>query len=284
MLLSTSYVKSEKLDVKMYKYLLILAVTLSTIATTANAQYSKRKVVPWILRGFSAEVKAGPNYFYGDIGEDKNIRFTGELTARKEISTILDVRTDIDAGLIGGEINRMFWPAQFHSLYFVWDAGVDYRFLNTGGYYFDERLFEPYVGAGIGVLLFNPENTSPYMERAMSIEEFDINKFTAAPMAYVDMGVRYFYDNNWGIRLEVKALCPFGNNSDKLDGHDSRLTNEDDGVLLGSYNYDMIGTIMVGVSYKFHSAGFRISSKYNRRTYLGNRRIYKRNAKRVKRR
>ncbi len=268
----------------MYKCLLILAVVVSTIATTANAQYSKRKVVPWILRGFSAEVKGGPNYFYGDVCEDKMIHFSGELTARKELTTTIDVRTDIDGGLIAGEINRMFWPAKFHSLYFTWDAGVDYRFLNTGGYYFDKRLFEPYVGAGIGVLFFNPDNTSPYMERAASIEDFDINKFSVAPMAYLDMGVRYFYDNNWGIRLETKLVCPFGGNSDKLDGHDSRKSNVDDGVILGEFNYDMIGTIMVGVSYKFYSSGFKISSKYNRRTYLGNRRIYKRNAKRVKRR
>lgn len=268
----------------MHKYILILALAISAFITDANAQYSKRKVVPWILRGFSAEVKAGPNYFYGDISEEKNIRFCGELTARKELTTIIDIRTDIDAGLIAGEINRMFWPAEFHSLYFIWDVGADYRFLNTGGYYFDKRLFEPYVGMGLGVMLFNPKNNSPYMERAASIENFDLEKFTPAPMAYMDMGVRYFYDNTWGFRLETKVMVPFGNNSDKLDGHDSRLTNRDDGVELGSFNYDMIGSIMVGVSYKFHPSGFRISSKYNRRTYLGNRRIYKRNAKRVKRR
>ncbi len=268
----------------MRKYILILALAISALATNASAQYSNRKEIPWILRGFSAEVKVGPNIFHGDISDNNKVRFCGELTARREVLPILDIRTDIDGGVIAGEIDRYFWPASFKTNYYVWDLGVDYRFLNTGGKYYDKRLFEPYVGAGVGIMLFNPKTSAPYLDQYSDIAGFNVEGFTTTPMAFLDLGVRYFYDKNWGIRLETKLTVPFGNNSDKLDGHDSRYTDKDNGIILGEFNYDMIGSIVVGVSYKFYQSTFKTSSKYNRKTYLNNRRAYRRNAQRTRRR
>lgn len=266
----------------MFKYLLSLVVALVVVSTSADAQY-KRKKTPAILQGFYAEGKAGTNLFFGDIQDGSRVKFSGGLAARKEILRCLIGRVELDGGALGGESS---WGASFSTMYFNFDFGADFTFLNLIGGYDPKRMWEPYIGADFGLLFFKPDNgfISSLNEGDFGKKFGDVDQFTSAPMWCGIAGVRYRINKNWGALLEVKGVMPLGTNSDMLDGQSSDNTDEESMVYLGEKKYDAYYTMMVGVSYKFADMSWKMSSKYNRKTYLHNRKVYKRNAKRTRRR
>ena len=279
----------------MLRYLLTLAVALVAMSSVCEAQYNNKKKQAPFLHGFYACGGIGTNVFFGDVQDGSRFRFGLDLSARKEINKYVTARVDIDGGQLSGEAD---WGAEFKTIYFDFTGGVDFMFLNLIAGYYSGRLVEPYISAGVGLLMFKPDNSYDYSGAMASIGRLDkfkdLNSFTAAPMVYGVVGGRYNINRHWAANLEFKGFLPFGSNSDKLDGQDSKQTvdfayDEESGdykagMFLGENKYDVFYTIMVGCSYKFADSKFRTSSKYNRKTYMRNRKTYKRNANRQRRR
>lgn len=288
---------------RMLRYILIVAIALVTVATTCDAQYnSRRKKKSPFLQGFSAKASLGANMFFGDIQDSKRVGFSGFIGASKQIIKPLTVRCDIDFGRLQGKAR---WGGEFSTFYFDFMLGADYIFLNQMLGYDANRLFEPYISGGLGLMMFNPNNTTEWKNLPHSSQVLldNISTFTAAPAVFGIGGVRYNINRHWSAMLEIKGQMPFGSNSDALDGQDSGMgmslkdfkdaavggvTSADkdgnDMPYLGQKAIDAFYVITIGAAYKFEDMQWRSSSKYNRKTYINNRKKYKRNAQRTRRR
>ena len=95
------------------------------------------------------------------------------------------------------------------------------------------------------------------------------------------VGVRYSLSSKLWLSFEVQGNMVF---SDELDAHSGYPDNngtwvESDG------KYDCLWTTSFGVQSRFYDVSkYTSSSKYSRMNYLKTRRIYERNAKRMRRR
>lgn len=301
--MGSNYHEQTTVD-KMLKYLLTLAIALTTISITCDAQYNNRKKTPKILEGLYANARVGTNLFCGDVEESGRWGFGGGISAIKQVIRPLDVRVDIDGGKLGG---KSTWGEEFKTIYFDLTGGVNFTFLNVLMGYDARRIVEPYVCGGVGAMFFKPTNNFIAEESAKDARITDPNQFTISALVYGGIGARYTIKKQWGVNLEFCGRLPLGN-SDLLDGHDSgdgtaqkdglfkpgniKDEIEDafggdkpyDGVYLGSKKFDAYYTIMVGCTYKFADMTWTSSSKYNRKNYLRNKKTYNRNAKRSRRR
>lgn len=287
----------------MLKYFLTLAIALTTIAITCDAQYNKRKKVPKILEGLYANARLGANFFCGDVEESGRFGFSGGIGATKQIIRPLDIRLDFDGGKLGGKSS---WGEEFKTIYFDFSGGVNFTFLNVIMGYDARRVVEPYVSAGIGAMFFKPENNFIAEQGNKDPRIGDPNEMTISCLVSGGIGARWTIKRQWGMTFEFNGRLPLGN-SDLLDGHDSgdgtaqknglfkpgniKDELEDafgqqgyDGVYLGSKKFDAFYTLMIGCSYKFADKTWTSSSKYNRKNYMRNKKVYDRNAKRSRRR
>lgn len=289
---------------KMLRYLLTLAIALTTIAVTCDAQYRKRKQAPKILQGLYANAKVGGTMFCGDVEDSGRFGFTGGVAAIKQVIRPLNARVDLDFGKLGGKAD---WGEEFKTIYFDLSGGVNFTFLNLIFGYDARRTVDPYVCAGMGAMFFKPENNFIANKGAEDPRIGDPNEMTISALTYGGVGALWTIKGKWGINFEFCGRLPLGN-SDLLDGHDSSngtaqksgifkpsnikdelneaINGEQnyDGVYLGSNKFDAFYTFTVGCTYKFADMTWPTSSKYNRKNYLRNKKVYDRNAKRTRRR
>ncbi len=104
-----------------------------------------------------------------------------------------------------------------------------------------------------------------------------MNGLTA--FAYGMLGLRYEFTYRWGAVFEAQGNVPF---SSKFDAHDGYYAGDNWYEATGK---DCFGTLMFGATYKIGgNSTWRTSSRYNRAIYLHNKKVYKRNAQRTRRR
>ena len=106
-------------------------------------------------------------------------------------------------------------------------------------------------------------------------------------MVWGVFGAKYRINKNFGVNLEINGHLPF---SDEIDGHNGWSPESAPDETTGAYmnwndgKNDFYYTVMVGMTYKIQETQWRVSSNYNRKTYVKNRKAYKRNANRMRRR
>lgn len=303
----------------MLKRLLIISALALLFALPSNAQ--RRRKVPVILQGLYAGGKVGPNLFFGDLVDDGKTKIGTDVFALYEVQPYLMARAGIGGGVLGGVQGSKSNGLKFTTPYFNFNVGADFTFLNLLQFHNPSRIVDPYVGLGAGVLMFSAtkEDTKG---RVSDTEYGDWRNvktgFKAAPFIYGIIGGRYFINRHWSAILEIQANMPF---SDDLDGHTgwaSKKTDEEmdqerndiqdridqeindaanEGVTINpgevpqpneykwhSGKNDFFYTIMAGATYKFEDKTWKNKSRYNRSVYLHNKKVYKRNASRKRRR
>lgn len=278
----------------MIRSILILFIALITISISVQSQTRKR--APKILEGLWVNGKIGPNIFCGDIVDDGRWRFGLAASADREMQPWLCVRAEVQGGCFAGKQDG---GISFNTTFFELSGGTDILVLNAKGYY-RERIVDPYVGIGTGLLMFTSKKSSSKEldEETSALDDWRNIKtgFKACLNVYGLLGAKYTIDRHWGVNAEIKGNFAL---TDELDGHTGyrRSYYEDEVQAIEDEGYDIdprgkwidghkdfFYTIMFGCTYKFEGARWKTAGKYNRKIYLKNRRDYIRNSKRNKRR
>ncbi len=281
------------------RLLIILALALITNAT--HAQYNNRVRVKSFTRGLWVNGGLGPNKWMGDLVDNGSVRVSAGLGAEKELAYFLTVAAEVSGGIFAGK--QPGGRLSFHTSYVEAFPGVNFYPLDLIMGYYPNRFLNPYVGVGGGAIFYSAHkkmlNAAGYIEHAKETGEdvswMDAEKgFKVTAGAYGSIGVKHSITSHWYIFGELRGVYVF---SDEMDGHtgwrsaytmsreevnatrpaNDQLTEEEykKGLWHDGLN-DAYYTMMFGVAYKFHNKGWRMSSKYNRRNYIENKRTYKR--------
>ncbi len=289
---------------------ILLILTLVILALVPESAEAQRRRIPYFLRGFYLNAKVGPNLFFGSLVDDGKWRLGLDTYAQKELMPFLTARAGLGGGMLHG--HQESGTLEFKTTYINFNVGLDCNILNLIQGYDLQRMIEPYFGLGGGVLMYSATKELDY-EIGDALAEIDDWRnvetgFTAAPFVYGLIGGRYQVNKHWGISLEVQGNYVFANDLDGHSGYRRNPTAAEQAAInagtrglteaeqawideTGRSDYiwvegknDCFWTIMAGVSYKFYDSLFRHKSRFNREVYLQNRKAYKRNASRVRRR
>ena len=280
---------------RMLRKIFVCLTLLTLLPNVSEAQYNNpRGRIPKQLLGLSVGARAGATVYFGDLVDAGRARWTVGAFVEKSVISWLDVRGQIDAGQVHGAQEE---GIEFKSFFADVNVIARVRFLDLIQGYDDARLFCPYFGLGAGGMLFNckknPDESKIDVEAYMSKATAGGWEDLAEKWLYYDggmkgaadavglVGVRYSLSSKLWLSFEVQGYMVF---SDELDAHSGYPDNngtwvESDG------KYDCLWTTSFGVQYRFYDVSkYTSSSKYSRKNYLKTRRIYERNAKRMRRR
>ena len=267
---------------------LIAIVALSTQCLMAQYNNPLGRV-PSSQIGLSVGGKVGATVYFGDLIDGGRAKWTVGGYVEKHILSWLCWRIGVDAGQCKGGQNDNL---QFNTTFFDIEAFGKVHFLDLIQGYDDDRLFNPYFTLGGGAMMFSckKEPTSSfdvkkYKERLGNDELADKWLYHSKGMEMTGMvsgslGVRYSVSRKLWLTFDAKGDLLF---TDEFDGHtgwpiNSETWRESD------KKYDALWTISLGAQYRFYSVSkYQSSSKYSRKSYLQNRRIYERNARRLRR-
>ncbi len=270
--------------------LLLLLVTCSV----AKAQYNNpRGRLPKQLLGLSIGARAGGVMYFGDLVDSGRFRWTAGAYVEKTILSWFSLRAMIEAGQAHGSQK---WGIEFKTFFTDLNLVAKVHFLDLLQGYDDSRSWNPYFGVGAGGMLFsckkNPTDAidvDEYLSRAEAGGWEDLaNKWlyndggmqgTADVLGLV--GVRYAVSSKLWITCEAQGNLLF---TDLFDAHDG-YPNGNGTWIQSEGKFDALWNVTFGVQYRFYNVSkFTSSSKYSRKAYLKTRKIYERNAKRVRRR
>lgn len=272
---------------------IILALLILMSGFVAHAQFNNpRGRVPEAQIGLSVGGKIGSTVYFGDLVDGGRARWTIGGFAEKQVMSCLGVRLGINVGQCTGKQDE---GLEFKTFFTNAELMAMCYFLDLIQGYDDGRLFSPYVGAGAGGIFFscekNPvpgthigntfaEDVEAEKEDAYSDWRTYDGGMEISGFATGLVGVQYSLTRHLWLNLDVKGDLLF---TDTFDGHDGYPGP--DGAWVSGDKFDAMYTISLGVRYRFNTVSkFTNSSKYSRKSYLSNKRIYERNAKRMRRR
>lgn len=287
----------------MLKRSIIISALAFLLALPSVAQ---RKKTSQFLQGFFVGGKVGPNLYFGDLVDDGKTKIGIDVFAQKEVLPYLMVRGGIGGGILGGIQGSKKNGLTFTTPYFNFNVGADWTFLNLFQYYTAQRLVEPYIGVGCGLLMYSAtkKTIQELSEEIKAVDDWRnvATGFTVSPFVYGLAGGRYNINRHWGVSVEVQGNFAL---TDELDGHtgwrgtysqeeidqmkkeyiDAGLDpNKVPTTVWNDGKNDFFYTIMAGCTYKFADFEWKHKARYNRNAYIRNRKVYKRNASRVRRR
>ena len=280
--------------------LLNYIITLSIITTIgAHAQVNRAKTKTF-LNGLSVEAKIGPNKWMGDLVDNGSFRLSGGGAAEKELNYFVSAELEFTAGRFAGKMgeNQSF-KTNFVEIF----PGIKLYPLDLIMGYYPNRILNPYFGIGGGPIIFKANKEYHDKEaiakgiaagRDMSWCEVKIGPKVAFGVSGI-LGVKYPITHQISAMAELRGVYV---GSDELDGHtgwsgkysmpldvlnstrspENQMTEEEykKGQWHPSSN-DCYYTFTIGVAYKIKQANWRMSSRYNRRVYIENKRTYRRN-------
>lgn len=274
----------------MLKRLLSLLLLTALSVQVSWAQYNNPTGrPPKGMLGFSIGVKGGTTIYFGDLVDGGRVKWTAGAYAEKTLSSWLSWRAELDAGQCrGGQDDNI----EFNTTFFNLDLLLKCYFLDLIQGYNDQRLFNPYFAVGAGGMAFKCKKEPG---SALDIDEYIANVgdeemankwmyydggMEIAGMATGIVGVRYQINEKLWATLEAKGDMLF---TDYFDGHQGWPDGAGNWVD-SEKRFDALWTISAGVQYRFYSQSkYRTSAKYSRKNYLKTRKIYERNAKRMRR-
>lgn len=277
----------------MLRNIFVSLTLLLLLPVAAEAQYNNpRGRVPKGQLGLSIGGRAGATVYFGDLVDAGRARWTIGGYAEKEVLSWLAVRGMIDLGQVhGSQKEGIEFKTFFVDLNFM--AKVSFLDLIQG--YDSGRPFTPYFGVGVGGVLFNckknPDESvldvDAYLAKSAGWEDL-ANKWLyydggmkGAADAIGLVGVRYALTSKLWLTAEAQGNIVF---SDELDAHQG-YPDYNGNWVDSDGKYDCLWTYSVGLQYRFYSVSkYQTTSKYSRKNYIRTRKIYERNAKRVRRR
>lgn len=279
----------------MLRKFFVFLTLLMLLPCLAEAQYNNpRGRVPKQLLGLSVGCRAGSTVYFGDLVDAGRARWTVGGYVEKATSSWLSVRGMVDVGQVHGSQKE---GIEFKTFFADVNVIAKVSFLDLIQGYDDSRAFCPYFGLGAGGVLFNckknPDesviNVEEYLAKATEGGWEDLaNKWLyydggmkGAPDAVGIVGVRYALSSKIWLSCEAQGNIVF---SDEVDGH-SGYPDGKGGWVESDGKYDCLWTYSLGFQYRFYNVSkYTSSSKYSRKNYLKTRKIYERNAKRMRRR
>lgn len=275
----------------MLKKTLSLVLLLILFAQYSLAQYNNpRGRVPKNLLGLSVGGKIGATMYFGDLVDGGRAKWTVGGYVEKAALSWLCWRVEVEAGACKGAQGDAL---EFSTTFADIDALAKVHFLDLIQGYDDARPFSPYFALGGGAMFFkckkNPQSgfdVEAYKEKVGNDEAADkwLNYdegMKPTGLATGLLGVRYAVNSKLWITFEAKGDLLF---TDEFDGHTGWPANADTWIESDG-KYDALWTMAFGVQYRFYNVSkFTSSSKYSRKSYLRNRKIYEKNAKRMRRR
>ncbi len=243
---------------------------------------------PKAMLDLSIGAKAGTTLYFGDLVDGGRAKWTIGAYTEKALNSWLCWRAEFDAGQCKGGQNDNI---EFNTTFFSLDLFLKCHFLDLIQGYNDRRPFCPYVAIGAGGLAFKcKKEPGP----ALDIEDYISrvgNEEMANKWMYYDggmeftgvatgfVGVRYQINQKLWATLDAKGDLLF---TDYFDGHQGYPDNAGNWVDSDA-KFDALWTISAGIQYRFYSQSkYMTSSKYSRKNYLKTRKIYERNAKRIR--
>ncbi len=279
----------------MLRNIFVFLTLLMLLPCAAEAQYNNpRGRLPKQLLGLSVGFRAGSTVYFGDLVDAGRARWTVGAFVEKSATSWLAFRGQVDAGQVhGSQAEGIEFKSFFADLNII--AKVSFLDLIQG--YDDARSICPYFGLGAGGVLFNckknPDESKIDVESYLAEAEAGGWEDLAQKWLYYDggmkgaadavglVGVRYAATSKLWVSLEAQGNIVF---SDELDAH-SGYPDGKGGWVESDGKYDCLWTIAAGIQYRFYSVSkYTSSSKYSRKNYLKTRKIYERNAKRMRRR
>ena len=246
--------------------------------------------IPDSQLGLSVGGRLGTTVYFGDLVDGGRVKWTTSGYVEKCILSWLSWRAGIDAGQCKGGQNDNI---EFSTTFFDVEAFAKVHFLDLIQGYDDSRLFSPYFAVGGGAMFYNckKEPTSSFDVEAYkkkvgnddyaNLWLYYDEGMQLTPMVSGVLGVRYALNRKLWLTFDVKGDLLF---TDKFDGHTGWPTSSTEWTE-SQKPYDALWTVALGVQYRFHSVTkYQSTSKYSRKSYLQNRRIYERNARRLRRR
>lgn len=274
--------------------LILTLLLLLLVGSVAEAQYNNpRGRLPKQLLGLSIGARAGATMYFGDLVDSGRYRWTTGVYAEKNLLSWFALRAEIDAGQVHGKQKE---GIKFKTFFADLNIVAKVHFLDLLQGYDDARTWNPYFGVGAGGILFNCKknptdviDVDAYLSRAQAGGWED----QANTWLYYDggmkgsadalglIGVRYALNSKLWLTCEAQGNIVF---SDLFDAHDG-YPNGDGTWHQSDGKFDCLWNLSFGVQYRFYNVSkFTSSSKYSRKAYLKTRKIYERNAKRVRRR
>lgn len=277
----------------MLRKFFFLLTLLTLLPVVAEAQYNMpRGRIPKQLLGLSVGGHAGATVYFGDLVDAGRVRWTISGFAEKHVNSWFSVRGMIDLGQVHGKQKE---GIEFKTFFVDLNAIAKVSFLDLIQGYYDARPFCPYFGVGFGGILFNckknPDesviNVDEYMANAAGWEDlaekwlYYDGGMKGAPQALGLLGVRYQLTSKLWLTYEIQGNIMFTDEFDAHQGYPDWNGNwvDSDG------KFDCLWTTSFGVQYRFYGfSKYTSTSKYSRKNYLKTRKIYERNAKRMRRR
>lgn len=265
----------------MLRYIL-LATTILSLCTADIYAQTRRRNTSRVWEGVTINPKIGPSLYMGDMVDKSNWRLTTGASVEKELLPWLSGRFEMTGGLLAGVMNAGS-DIGFDTKYVDITLGATVFPVDLIGGYYNKRLVNPYVSLMGGFGIFNVKKNSDCTAAWAQAGDGNV----LAPMVCGVLGAKYRINKNFGVNLEINGHLPF---SDEIDGHNGWSPESAPDETTGAYmnwndgKNDFYYTVMVGMTYKIQETQWRVSSNYNRKTYVKNRKAYKRNANRMRRR
>ena len=274
---------------KILSLVLLFLLTVPAVHAGEDIFNNPRGRVNPFLLGLSCGAKAGTTVYFGDLVDAGRARWTIGAFGEKNVNSWLAVRLALDAGQCHGGQDE---GIEFKTTFVDVDALAVVYFFDLIQGYDDARPFNPYFGIGAGGVFFSADKhpSSDYdVEKAMAnasdpekLESWLYYKpgLEVTGAAVGMLGVRYSLTSKLSLTFDLQGDLLF---TDLFDGHDGYWQGEtwEDGK-----PFDCLWTASLGFKYRFVDFNYwsNKSSKYSRKSYLRNKRIYKRNATRQRRR
>lgn len=270
----------------------ILLTLLMLLSGAAEAQYNMpRGRIPKQLLGLSVGGHAGATVYFGDLVDAGRVRWTIGGFAEKHINSWFLVRAGIDLGQVhGSQVEGIEFKTFFTDIHAIGKV----HFLDLIQGYYDERPFNPYFGIGAGGIFYNCKKNPD--ESVIDVDAYlarAADKDLAEKWLYYDggmkisgealglLGVRYQLNNKLWLTYEIQGNIVF---TDQFDAHQGWPDSQGNWIDSDG-KFDCLWTTSLGVQYRFYNVSkYTNTSKYSRQNYLKTRKIYERNAKRMRRR
>lgn len=261
---------------KPFLYILLLFMAMCQVVDAQYNAYQGRKKMPRLFEGMHLYAKLGPNNWFGDLVDKGKVRVGISVGADRPVFNWMDAGVELDGGMLHGYMKRGA-DLEFKTFFFDINSGIKISFLDLIQGYYADRIIIPYAGFGGGGMLYSAEKKT----KKIGIDFDDpVNDWwnvktglTFAPLIYGNIGVTYVLTPDWKLFGEIKGIYIM---DDEVDGHSGY--RKPNGEWWESHGNDCMWNMMVGAKYRLSHSNFYTTNKYNRRNYVKNKRVFKRNA------
>lgn len=266
---------------KPFIYILLLFLAVSQVVNAQYNKYQGRRVMPKIFEGMHVYAKVGPNIWVGDLVDKGRYRVGLSLGAEREIFNWMSAQLEFDGGFLHGYMTGDGADMDFKTFFVDVNAGVKISILDLIQGYYADRVIVPYGAIGGGFMFFNAKKHSHMIyDKSNPLNNWQDMEpgWDTAPFIWGTVGCKYRITPVWTVFGEIRPVAFL---SDEIDAHTGFREN---GVWKESKSNDYMYNMMFGVSYRISHQMFYTTNKYNRRNYVKNKKLFKRNAQSLPRR